>query len=64
MVTVVTVIATVQLHPMVTKREVQCADKVTTVLYLTKTLVVETSYIAIIALVLLRECSPLTTVDI
>ena len=28
------------------------------VLYLTKTLVVETSYIAIIALVLLRECSP------
>ena len=27
-------------------------------LYLTKTLVVETSYIAIIALVLLRECSP------
>ena len=39
-------------------REVQCADKVTTVLYLTKTLVVETSYIAIIALVLLRECSP------
>ena len=35
-----------------------------TVLYLTKTLVVETSYIAIIALVLLRECSPLTTVDL
>ena len=34
------------------------------VLYLTKTLVVETSYIAIIALVLLRECSPLTTVDL
>ena len=31
--------------------------------YLTKTLVVEMSYIAIIALVLLRECSPLTTVD-
>ena len=29
-----------------------------TVLYLTKTLVVETSYIAIIALVLLHECSP------
>ena len=28
------------------------------VLYLTKTLVVETLYIAIIALVLLRECSP------
>ena len=28
------------------------------VLYLTKTLVVETSHIAIIALVLLRECSP------
>ena len=34
------------------------------VLYLMKTLVVETSYIAIIALVLLRECSPLTTVDL
>ena len=34
------------------------------VLYLTKTLVVKTSYIAIIALVLLRECSPLTTVDL
>ena len=34
------------------------------VLYLTKTLVVETSYIAIIALVLLRECAPLTTVDL
>ena len=33
-----------------------------TVLYLTKTLVVRTSYIAIIALVLLCECSPLTTV--
>ena len=38
-------------------------DVSTDVLYVTKTLVVETSYIAIIALVLLRECSPLTTVD-
>ena len=38
-------------------------DISTDVLYVTKTLVVETSYIAIIALVLLHECSPLTTVD-
>ena len=39
------------------------SDK-TAVLYLTKTLVVETSYIAIITLVLLHECSPLTTVNL
>ena len=34
------------------------------VLYLTKTLVIETSHIAIIEFVLLRECSPLTTVEL
>ena len=39
-------------------------DKTYDVLYLTKTLVVEMLYIAIIALVLLREYSPLTTVDL
>ena len=43
---------------------IEMYDVLTRRLYLTRTLLVETSYITIIALVLLRECLPLTTVEL